>query len=1044
MQIFSRIKEKFQNAENKFINSQYLVFIVPILVFLLAFLLYAPYLFNNNNLRFQLEQKISQYTKGNLEIKGEVKVQLLPSPALLVQDSILKNYIIGSQNYNFHIKNTEIKLSFLASLIGRFSIKEIDFSNILIEKHNSENPLEIKSKELSRLNKTIEDKRNQSGIGGNLFSVKNLDLNRFKIQNLPRINISNLRIISYSKLGNKREITNFNGNFSFSEKLISGHGNFLNQNIKNDFNISLKPHSKDNDSTINLTSSFGNLKIYGSFFDEKENKKHEFANFFKGTIESEIFDIKDFYKSFVSSDGYIFEQINKSQESIKLKAGILKEKSEIKITNIFLSSNLLNGRGNVNIDFSNKIPLVDVSLYMENIDLDSILTNEKKSKKGKKNLNKAKKKKEGTKSLREAGLDLSKDFRDVDLTLEARISRVRYLAEEIRNIDLYTTISRQGEILILPLQLEVPGGGKFRINGVIEKRDNSPKFVGKIDASGKNLADLMRWLNIESQNLKYNNLKEYKIYSDLMLMPSTTTLNNFYLNFNNQNTELLGEMRIDYYNKSSNIISIFEVHNLDIDDYFLTSGQNIYLSAGDLLKKTLWLNNLTSQNDLTLNFDKLRYKNITFKNQALKARFGNGYIEIDKLDLDSEDFNIELSLAIDITEAQPKFDMSVKSSNFNYKSPNKAIISDRERGFAPPNKNAKKLSWIDQFFALPSFENFNGSVKIDLEKANLDGLKLENLKIDSSLRSGVFDFSKFEGEFYGGKFTFNGSTKIAFEKSINGNATITKTRLLPLLFHATRMKKIDGLANISSSISSNGTEKKSFLENLNLDAKFKSANIKIAQYGLNDLIKKMFNPFYFQAQLEDPLAILQNKNSTTEIKKAEGVISIKKGKENRFKSNFSGTAFNGITSAQFDLQNDEISGSSNIIFLTGTKTKQIPINIANNFSGNFDNISHNTNMKQVLQYLKAVRKQINRGAKKLEFKETQKERQEKQAQEEQKKSAIQNINEQMKMVPRIKLSKEQMQMIEKSYPNGIPNMQKQLENQNYESYNSSRQIQQAQ
>ncbi len=965
--LFTNFKNSIIEFEKKFIRSKYLIIVIPALVFLLAFLLYAPYIFNNKDLRYQIEQKISEYTKGNLEIKGEIRVKLLPTPSLIIKKAILKNYISGNKNYNLYIEDSKVELSFLSTLTGKFNIQKVTLNNIIAEIHNSQESLELKSEVLKAISKKLIDSKEQEGVGGNIFSVKSLNLNNYKATNFPDLEIKNGRIISYSKLGNKKEIEELTANFSFSRNLISGQGSFKNQDLLNNFTLSLHPNSKKNDSIFKLSSTYADLKIYGTFYNIK-NKSSNFGNYFEGTLESEIFNLKNFYKSYISSDGYIFNKINPKQTSIKIKALVKKNNHDISIEKAAISSDIINGRGDIFMNFNSTIPLIDVVLDLENFNLDSILTR-KNIAVNKKNLVQPKKKDISaqsddnlTKNFRQASFELSKDLRDIDLTLETKINRVRYLAEQIQNVDLYSTISKNGEILILPLSFRAPDGGKFRVIGAIENRDSSPKFLGKIDAKGSKLANILRWLKLESQNLKYNSLNAYSIYSDVMLVPNTTIFNNFYLNFNNKNTELLGDITIRYGNSAPDIISNFEVHNFDIDEYFLTSSKNSYFSPGDLLKKVLWLNSLSSRNELTLTFDKLSYKNLLFKNHSLKSRFGPGYLEIDNFNLESDNFNLNTSLAIDITRPIPNFDISLKSKNFQY-SP--SIYKQSENSAAPILAKTIKINAIDRFFALPSLEKFSGNVFIDFEKANIDNFEMSDLKSEGRLKKGQLEFSKFSAKSYGKSLKFEGAAAIKFEKTISGNLYLEKTLLKPYLKAITQIDNISGVANISSSISSFGENKEEFLKNLNSQIKFKAANLKVENLGLDDLVKKMFNPFYFQAELEDPLAILQNPDAVTNLKKASGEISISRGKLNRFKIKFSGTALNGLTSGKFDLVENKIDGSSNIIFLTGTKERQIPINIVSNYKGRFYNMNHGINLKQAKQYINSVKEQINKGATKI-------------------------------------------------------------------------------
>lgn len=979
------IKEKYikfidflKRVEFKFIRSDHAVIVLPILLIVLILLFYIPFLFSNQDLKFQIEQKISAQTKANLEINGEVKIALLPMPSITFDDAVLQNYIIGNRNYNIYVKNTKIKLSFLSSLIGKFLMKEVIFSGAIIESHGADNPPQSRSDGILEIvNNLAKNKMpNKGSFGGSLFSAKNLNFDEIKLKNLPKISIGDSKWVYYSKIGNKKEVSNINASFEFSEKKIIGLGRFSNQDIVNNFKLDIFTKSKENNSILEIFSSYSNLKIIGTFNPPNADSTRPFGSYFRGIIESEIFNLKDFYKSYVSPSGLIYAKINPATKSVKLKAGLVNNKGEVAIENIVISSNVLNGRGNINVDFSSDITLLDINLTLENIDLDAIWLSDKEvdlSAQEVAPINQEKTGEEAVAVEQKAGektvlleqhnqsLDLTKDFRDYDLTLETKVSRIRYLGEEMKNIDLYATISKQGEILILPLNLELPGGGKFRVSGVLENR-SYPKFVGKIDANGANLSGILHWLRIESQNLKYDSLKNYSLYSDIMLMPNSTTFNNIYLNVNDGDSEILGEMKIDYQGKSSNIISNFEIRDFNLDDYFLTSGQNIYMSPGSLLKKVLWLNNITSKNDFTLFFDKLHYKDYVFLNQVLKIRFGQGYLEIDKFKLHNDDFDLETSMSIDISSNNPRFDLVLKSENFNYNSWQKTVVENVPENEFLGNQRPRKINAFDQFLALPSLENFQGKIMINLAAAKFDDLSVKNIKIDGKLRNGAIEFSEFVCDIYDGNLTYSGAIGMKFDKSISGNISLNNTKLKPLLFDLFAMKNIDGIVNISSSFASYGNNKEDFIKNINSDTKFSAGLVEVKGLGLNDLIKKMFNLSYYWQELQNPEKILYNEDAITTIKEASGGVSVGKSGSNNFKIDIAATAMNGIVSGNFDLEKKVIDGSANIIFLTGNRQKQIPINIVANLKGPFDNILQNTNIDQALQYIQSTNRRSDIGA----------------------------------------------------------------------------------
>ncbi len=960
-------------------HSEVYTIVLPVFFTCLFLLTFVPFLFNNSALQFQIEQRISAALKTNFEIDGKVEVVFLPTPSITINDVILQNYNHEGKNYNFYAKEVTVKLSFLSSLMGEFAINKIIFSNALLQSYSSDNkPTEMPDKMTEIIAKkaatSVPKKEVKGGISGkifvDLFKIDNLNLDNFNSANLPKISIERSTWISYDKFSNKKEVVAINADAQFSKKKIAAEGSFSNQDIVNNFSLIAKFEQKSDDdsdannSVLELSSIYGNFKISGVFPSENIGF---LKSKFKGKIEAEIFDLKNFYKSYVTPDGFIYNKINPAIKPIKLKASIVNNEEQIVISNIFVNSNIINGRGDIAVDLSTKLPLIDVKLSLENVDLDAIWLSDKEiaiaADEAKQNAETAEDK-SATETAGESNghndaalkldtvkkdltLNLAKDIRDFDLTAELTVSRVKYLDEEIKNVNLYATISKQGEILILPLTLEVPGGGLFRMSGVLENY-TTPKFIGSLDASGPKLSDIFKWFHIESQNLIYDNLKAYNLYSDIMLIPSSTILNNVYLNINGGQSELLGEMQIRYTSKSSEISSNFRVNSLTVDDYFLTSGQNIYLSPGSLLKKLLWLNNLTSSNDLSLSFDKLVYKNSTFNNQSIKMRFGQGYFEVSELKLNSDQIDLAASISVDISGSDPKFNMAVASKNFGYKSLENTISNSEDK--TAPAQN-KKITALDQFYALPSLEGFIGDVSFNVEKATFDEFVADNIKIAGNLKDGIMSFTNFSADIYNGNLAYNGVLGMKFDKAWSGNVTLTNASLKPLLSDLVGIKNIDGTANISASVGNSSSNKEEFFKNLTSSIKFSIAGVTVEGYGLNDLVKKMFNVKNYAEDLRDPEKILFAPNAITTFKQAVGTVTIDRGRDNIFQTDVETVAANGIVSGKIDLVRSSIDAAANIVFLTGTAKKQIPLNIATNLKGGFSNINHSTNLNQVNQYL---------------------------------------------------------------------------------------------
>ena len=752
-------------------------------------------------------------------------------------------------------------------------------------------------------------------------------------------------------------MTKINSELGFSQKKIFAAGSFVSENLLSNFKINAKFNSAASkpDSFLELASPAAQIRISGNFASENLGI---FSSDFNGKIEGEITEFKTFYKSYIGGDNPIAEKFRINGKPIKISAEIVSKAGETGIKNLILSSPLVNGKGEIDLDFTRNFPEIDVDLTLDNLDLDSILSNDPTSVSSSElrqnnnsnsvdevaeTLPQKSESAEQQKSelivddlTKKIDLSLAKEIKNFDLNAEIKIDSIEFLSGQIRDANLYLKISREGEVIISPLIFTVPGQGKFRVSGVLDNSQVLPKFVGKLDANGQSLKEIFNWLKIESQNLKFENLKNYQIYSDILLVPNLTKFSNFYLSLGQDSSEFLGELTLDNSDKTPSIKSRFRGNNFNVDDYFLTSTGNLYLSSGSLIKKLFWLNEINVSADFDLSFDKLIYAGEEFLNQSMKLKFGRGYIQVDDMKLLSEQTDLTANILVDISEKSPQFMLNVAAKNFHYEAAQ------------DPEKTTKK-NFFDQFFNLPSLAGFNGQVNTNFANLKLGEVFTKNVKLAAKLVDGNFKNTEFSCDLYGGNFTYTGLIGIGSSKVINGNVTFNNVVLKEFLPNAFGVKNISGIANFAANINASASQKSEFAKLLNSEINFSISAPTIEGYGLNDLVKKMFAPRLNVQELREPEKILINSVSYTAFQKASGSIKFNDG-EGKVSAKVSGVAINGVLTGTIDAPQNSANLLFNVIFLTGTRQKQTPINIASSVSGKLDDLGQSINIDQVRQY----------------------------------------------------------------------------------------------
>jgi hypothetical protein len=956
------------------------------------FVFVAPILLNNSDLKFQIVQKLSKTTQSNISIYGKLSVSLLPYPTIVANDVVLQGYRFktkvnnkiqsSKESYNVYSKKVKIKFP-LFKLSGRVLVKEVIIDGAIFEKIDYEISKTINNNDIKKIEEELVKKYDNSnnkrtpGVSTKFFSITDIESTVLGITKLPKIKINDGKFISYYDAIHKNEINDINFDLSADEEEIIAKGSFISSKIKSELALfaKFKSESKKYDSYLKLSSPILNLKIKGNYRSENLGL---FDSEFVGIVDAEILELKSFYKSYVSASGYIANKLKFNDKSIKINSKINSNNGEIFLEEIKIDSSNVKGTGSAEIFLSSKIPASDIRLDLQNLDLDSIwspepysfeesnVANKEINDKDQNDLvvndskdkeNKAPESKIVTNSNKDnktTDKPISAD-KDLDITLDINAKSINYKDDLIKDASFYATISNYGEIMILPSTFRIPGEADVIISGIIYNTTTLPKFIGKLSCKGFLFGDTLKWIKVDSQNLRFDKLKNYQLNSDLLSEPNLIALNNFYLNLNNDNTEINGDIKISSVKNISNLGGSFKITDFNIDDYFLTSERNIYLSSGSLLKKLLWLNNIHSNADLNFKFEKLSYNGENFFDQEMNLKFGRGYIYVSDLSLRSEENDLNINLSVDISGSTPSLFIDIKGERFYYKinktsnASSESINKIEEILTQQSQKNNK--NFFDKFYSIPSLDGFDGKISLKLENLQIDDNNIYRLSLGGNIKNGVLEKLAINGNMYDGTISFLGAIDFKYSKLISGLFTFKNVALNPLMRDLVDIKNISGTANISASIVGSGSSKEEFVKKMQADVNTKISLLTIEGMAINDLVKKLFNPSLFREELQYPESILINQNSKTVFNKADGIIKINKDNKGQVRFNMSAPAINSVLTGKIFTDKKLFDGLLNTVFITGYRNKTIPINIATGISGNQDNLKISFNIDQVRQYL---------------------------------------------------------------------------------------------
>jgi NDP-sugar pyrophosphorylase family protein len=258
---------------------------------------------------------------------------------------------------------------------------------------------------------------------------------------------------------------------------------------------------------------------------------------------------------------------------------------------------------------------------------------------------------------------------------------------------------------------------------------------------------------------------------------------------------------------------------------------------------------------------------------------------------------------------------------------------------------------FEQCFTLPSIQGISGNIDITANEIHLDDKIISDFDYKNSIKNGIFGQSKLLMKIYDGEFEYKGLCDIKYNKIINGLFSCKSCNLKKILNDFYNVSSIDGVANLSGNIVSIAKSVDEFKDKIDSDINLAISSPKVSGYGLKDLVTKMFSVKEFANELAEPEKILENKESSTQFLQGKGFLRLRGEKNSNFSISLSGPAINSIFSGIIFLKDESINGTLNTIFLSGSSEKKVPINIATNVVGFFDDVGYVSNLNQARQYL---------------------------------------------------------------------------------------------
>lgn len=973
------IVDKIAVLKDKILQNKLTRYFLSAVFLVFAILLFLPILVNNDALKGNSIKKLREVLGHDVLIKGDMNIELLPTPKIVARDILVLNYRPkGSKyNYNVFIKKAEFKLKIFS--FDNDILKEVRLISMIMEKIYDDKNKNILGSDIQNIKTSMQNKygsttskidKSSAGISFEALSLNKVNKNDFSLNDFPRVSIIDSKVISYDIYSNKREYNSLNCLVDIDNSKLKSQGYFAVEDILTSFESKLVFEDSlldSNNSYVQIKSPSLNFRFDGDLAINKGSGK-DFA--IKGSVISEIKDIRDFYLSYIGAKGGLSKKLKNNTPMIKLSAKISSNKDGSFIEDLTIKSPIVNGKGTASMHKTSTVPIIDVLLDIRDIDIDSMWSTDV-----------LKIDNEGSAEENIGfmfGIDNVETFladkapeirkKDFDLTLEIKSDLATYKNTTLADLNIYLNSNNYGQLIINPISFRFPGNGRFHANGELNGSSGAPKFVGKINISGDNPDIIFTQDSNSKLNLDF--ISKFQLYSNLVLEQNKMNFDNLFINLNNKETEISGDLIYSISNNKPFLKGNFRIDDFDIKHQIKNFNLTKYTKGGSLIEKVFWLNDLSHETDLALKFDKVHYDKEEFLDNSLDLKIKRGSIELENIIFDPAKNDVKANFIVDISQAVPKFDFNIKAKKLAFLSEDKKLsipqyVANKDGVIEVVNSNPNydpnlliRQHSFDQFFNIVSLNGFSGKLNVNIQNFLFKNKSLRNFIVNSKLNNGILDNVLIQGVVDKSSFKYTGSVGLRHTKTISGVATVNNFKIQPIAKDLFNITNIDAMLNASISFSSFGSNREDFAKNIDGELKFSAIAPEITGYGLRDLIRKMFFPKKNLEELKEPEKIINNSEAKTIFRSASGSMVLKKGTAKIY-SKVKGILSNSVLSGNIGLVKGDVSLSFNTVFMTGSKKKLAPISIARNISGNVGNFTYASNYDQIMQYLglKEVKKE---------------------------------------------------------------------------------------
>ena len=486
-------------------------------------LLIAPNFINWNEYRDDIVEYVYDVTGRNLEIRGNIELEILPSPVLLINGVHIANVEGAATVDTLMIKTIEVRMALIPLLGRHFKINTVKLVEPILNIEvlsDGRNNMEMGTHRVSNaVFSSFEGSRNlslKSESSASFFDEFEIDSLSLSIDNFYVQN----GIITYRDdvKGHTEKMENLTGQFSLASSIgpLESSGSVSIRGVPITYSITTGSIMQDRTLPLNLifktTEGDSNLRFSGALTQIHKSPR------IKGKLK---FNSANLAKLVASLDeSWHLPNIFDNTFSVVTSVGASVKGGEL--SNIILKLGSTQATGNISFQQRKKTDF-DINFVVNKLDGDALLKSEaieiRSDKIGRDN---------GVKKLikddvlrtqssplanvigSQVSLKLFPD--SINAIFNLSIASIIYKNDAIRQVKVNATLEDQ-EITISQASALLPGGTDLGLQGIIftQGERELPQFEGTTDLTTNNLSALLDWIGVDLSAVPTNRLRNLTV-----------------------------------------------------------------------------------------------------------------------------------------------------------------------------------------------------------------------------------------------------------------------------------------------------------------------------------------------------------------------------------------------------------------------------------------------------------------------------------------------------------------------------------------------------